>query len=103
MILARNRIEDIYEVINDKKTYSILDSIKNGEKETLEILKDAELTFKPFRYLSSRMYDAGLILERETIKTRFFAINKDGVRKFIEYLQTIPDTTDAVAKLSKYC
>jgi hypothetical protein len=98
----KNTIEDLYEMINDEKTYKILDSIRGGEKSTKDILSDVNFSMKPFNYLVKRMFLEGILAERSTWKTRFYGIDEEGLLRLIERLQNLPETSVAVEKLSKY-
>jgi hypothetical protein len=98
----KNTIEDVYEMINDEKTYKILDSIRNGEKSTKDILSDVNFSMKPFNYLVKRMFLEGILVERSTWKTRFYGIDKEGLHGLIERLKELPETSAATEKLSKY-
>jgi len=98
----KNTIEDVYEMINDEKTYKILDSIRSGEKAVKDILSEVNFSMKPFNYLVKRMFLEGILLERTTWKTRFYGIDKEGLRGLVERLQDLPETSAAVERLSKY-
>ena len=102
MSVKKLTTDELFEIIRDEKTYKILNAIGGGEKSTEEILKETQISFKPFRYISARLFTLNLITERVTFKTRYFAINEDGVIAFAKKIENISDELfQAAAILNK--
>jgi len=96
--------DDLYEMITDEKTYIILEMLKDGERSSEDMIKEAGIFYKTFNYIISRMYKAGMVDFRTTLRTRFYLINKAGLQELAIKLNGISNNLNSAAdKLSKYC
>jgi len=96
--------DDLYEMITDEKTYIILEMLKDGERSSEDMIKEAEIFYKTFNYIVSRMYKAGMVDSRTTLRTRFYLINKAGLQELAIKLNGISENLNSAAdKLSTYC
>ena len=96
--------DDLYEIITDEKTYIILEMLKDGERSSEDMIKESGIFYKTFNYIVSRMYKAGMVDFRTTLRTRFYLINKVGLQELTIKLNGISNNLNSAAdKLSKYC
>ena len=97
-------LDDLYEIMTDEKTFVIVDMLKNGERTSAEMIAESKIFYKTFNYIVVRMYNAGMLNSRATMKTRIYSLNKDGINVLIEKLKAISgQLCSAADKLAALC
>ena len=96
--------DDLYEIITDEKTYIIVDLLRSGERSSADMIAASGIFLKTFNYIISRMYNAGMLNARATMRTRMYSLNRAGISELVQKLRTISgDFASAAHRLTNVC
>ena len=96
--------DELYEIITDEKTYVIIDLLRGGERSSADMITESGIFLKTFNYIVSRMYNAGMLNSRTTIRTRIYSLNIAGIRELVQKLTVISgEFSFAAGRLTGVC
>lgn len=90
-------LDELYEVLNDEKTYKILHLLKDGERSSMDMIAEVGVHYKSFNYIISRMYFLNMVTSRTTLRTRIYTLNKPGIQELIKKLEALSGSVSKAA------
>lgn len=84
----------IFKTLSDCNRFSIIETLKSGEKCACQILKDMNIVQSTLSHHMKGLCESGLVDCRKEGKWVHYSLNKDTVTKVLEYFNTLDKAVD---------